>query len=497
MITAPGARVVFLDLEDVQSRQNVVQTVCEAAKYPGNPLLPLGRVGEWDERVAAPWATRTVIYDEEDEIFKCWYDGCSFRQASTSFEMAFPTGYAISEDGINWIKPRLGLFEYNGSKDNNICNLGVGCVLKDKGEEDPAKRYKMILKGYAGESRQVRINYSPDGIHWNEGPRINIPEIILNDMVVLMRDDQDPDPQRRYKFVWQVKHPPMRPGEPDQRTNTSAAVGVRAKSIAFGPDIEHFTESPDNPIFTPNDGLEDENHFLMMAPYAGMYVIPYEYGWYVPDERDFLGRYRADIRLAVSRDGEHFQRVQPHQKLISRGRHGEWDDGLLVITQEPVIKDDVIYLYYVGDHSYWTEWMNDENPEAVKAQSGKWETERMGLATLRLDGFTCLETTDRETPGSVTTKPIAVTDRNVQLVLNMGDVQQDESWIEVEVLDAERDEVLDGFSRAECADVCRDAIRVPVTWKKRTLQQLKASRVRLRFWLYGAARLYSFTFVRT
>ena len=43
----------------------------------------------------------------------------------------------------------------------------------------------------------VRINYSPDGIHWNEGPRINIPEIILNDMVVLMRDDQDPDPQLR------------------------------------------------------------------------------------------------------------------------------------------------------------------------------------------------------------------------------------------------------------------------------------------------------------
>ena len=143
MITAPGARVVFLDLEDVQSRQNVVQTVCEATKYPGNPLLPLGRVGEWDERVAAPWATRTVIYDEEDEIFKCWYDGCSFRQASTSFEMEFPTGYAISEDGINWIKPRLGLFEYNGSKDNNICNLGMGCVLKDKRcvEFSPADRF--------------------------------------------------------------------------------------------------------------------------------------------------------------------------------------------------------------------------------------------------------------------------------------------------------------------------------------------------------------------
>ncbi len=121
----------------------------------------------------------------------------------------------------------------------------------------------------------------------------------------------------------------------------------------------------------------------------------------------------------------------------------------------------------------------------------------MGLATLRLDGFTCLETPDREGPGSVTTKPIEVTDRDVQLLLNVGDVQQDESWVEVEVLDAERDEVLDGFSRAECEDVCRDAIRVPVRWKSRTFQQLEASRIRLRFWLYAGARLYSFGFERS
>ena len=491
MDTAPGKRILFLDLEDVQSRHNIVQTVCEAVKHSANPILPLGKTTEWDDRKASPWASRTVIYDEEERIFKCWYSGQSF-----SDDEWCATGYAVSEDGITWHKPRLGLFEYNGSKDNNICNLGIGCILKDAGEENPAKRYKMMLKGpkpqcgwlKGPQPQRVRINYSPDGIHWNEGPRINIPEIILNDMVVLMRDDQDPDPQRRYKFVWQVKHPPKKPGPPQ----------VRAKSIAFGPDIEHFTESRDNPILSPDDGLEDELHFLMLAPYAGMYVMPYEYGWYMPNGTGIFGVFSGDIRLAVSRDGEHFHRVQPHQKLISRGRQGEWDDGFIVISEKPVVRNDTIYMYYAGQSEHWTDWPLENLPadRQGRVPIGR-HTSRMGLATLRLDGFTCLETTDRETPGHVTTKPIELSDRDVQLLLNVGDIRQGRSWIEVELLDAERDEPLEGFSRAECNDVSRDAVRVPVTWKNRTLQQAEVSRFRLRFWLHGAARLYSFGFERS
>jgi len=483
MDTAPGKRILFLDMEAVQSRHNVVQTVCEATKHPANPLLPLGLITEWDDRMASPWASRSVIYDEEEKIFKCWYNGESF-----SDERWFATGYAVSEDGIAWHKPRLGLFEYNGSKDNNICNLGVGCVLKDTAEEDPAKRYKMMLKGPFDKKQNrklpVRLNYSPDGIRWSEGPRVNIPELILNDIVVMLRDDQDPDPQRRYKLVWQVKHPPKKPGPPE----------VRAKSIAFGPDVEHFTESKDNPILSPDDGLEDENHFLMLAPYAGMYVMPYEYAWYMPDDTGIYGRYSGDIRLAVSRDGEHFRRVQPHQKVISRGRQGEWDDGFLVIADSPVVKNDTIYLYYAGQREEWTDWPLENFPTHLqKLPLSRW-TSRMGLATLRLDGFTCLETADRDTPGHVTTKPIELKERDVRLILNVGDVRQDRSWVEVEVLDPERDEVLTGFSRAECGDVCQDAGSVPVTWQKQTLRQIEASRVRLRFWLYGAARLYSFRF---
>ena len=302
---------------------------------------------------------------------------------------------------------------------------------------------------------------------------------------ILLRDDQDPDPQRRYKVVWQSIAKPNKPGPED----------VRSKSLAYGPDVENLTDSPANPIISPNDGLEQEIHFLMLAPYRGMYVMPYEYGWYVPNDTGIYGSYCADIRLAFSRDGEHYERVQPHQKVIVRGQRGEWDDGFLVISDKPVIKDDKIYLYYCGQGEDWTCWPGTNKPPTYQyPSSGTVRVSRMGLATLRLDGFTCLETTDRETPGSVPTEPIDVTDKNVELVVNVSDVQRDRSWVEVEVLDAERDEVLSGLSREQCVDVYQDAVRVPVAWQGASLGQLNRSPFRLRLHLYGAARLYAFGF---
>lgn len=483
MTTAPGTRIVFLDLEDVQACHNVVQKVCEAVKHPNNPLLPLGDIHEWDSVQARPWESRTVLYDDDEGIFKCWYCG-----SDLSSEWWWATGYAISDDGITWTKPRLGLFEYNGNRDNNICLFRWGPVIKDPAEEDPDKRYKMIVKGPT-RKENIRVAYSPDGIRWAEGVRIDIPEWDGRkpDIVVLLRDEQDPDPQRRYKLVWQSGVQATKPG-PER---------VRAKDLAFGPDVEHFTASKANPILSPNDGLEQENHFLMLAPYRGMYVMPYECAWYMPNGTGNIGSYCGDIRLAVSRDGEHYRRVQPHQKVISRGRRGEWDDGFLVISDKPVIRDDTICLYYAGNGEDWTGWPVPNTPPGYQwTTAGSNRLSRMGLATLRLDGFTCLETTDREIPGYITTAPIDISDRAVGLVVNVGDVQQNRSWVEVEVLDAEQDVVLPGFARGDCVDVCRDGICVPVGWKTMVLRGVDRSRIRLRFWLYGAARLYAFGFDR-
>ncbi len=474
-------RVPFLDLQDVQSRHNVVHAVCEAEKHPNNPVLPLGDHHEWDSLQACPWGSRTILFDEQERLFKCWYLG-----SDVSVERWWATGYAVSEDGIHWEKPRLGLHEYRGSSDNNICLRGWGPVVKDLEEDDPARRYKMIVKG-PPRNQEIRAGYSADGIHWIEGARIDLPEWKggTPDIVALIKDDQEPDLNRRFKAIWQELLPGNKPG-PEL---------VRVKHLAVGPAMEHLTASADNPVLHPNDGREHEIHFLMLAPHAGQYVMPYEYGWYVPNGTGRFGLYCADIRLAVSRDGEHFSRVQPHQPLIRRGPRGDWDAGSLVISEKLVQHNDRLYLYYCGNDETWTSWPGSNIPDDSHWQSvGAVRVSQMGLATLGVDRFTCLESVDRETPGYAVTRPFSADERGDRLSLNVSAGQPLRSWVELDVLPAEGDEPLAGFSRDEFRPVCRDGLREPANWRERRWDELGTEAVRLRIHFCGAVRLHALNF---
>ena len=53
--------------------------------------------------------------------------------------------YALSEDGVNFTRPDLGLVEYDGSAANNLIALHTpmrGPVLKETAEADPERRYQ-------------------------------------------------------------------------------------------------------------------------------------------------------------------------------------------------------------------------------------------------------------------------------------------------------------------------------------------------------------------
>ena len=496
MNTAPGSRDGFLLMTGVESSYHVVHRVCEAEKHPNNPVLPLGDMHEWDASQARPWASPTVIWDDEERVFKTWYSG-----SDVAPERWTALGYATSSDGVTWEKPQLGLHEFRGSSANNIVLMGYGPVIKDTMEPDPAKRYKMILRGPRPRTdnavappptpgRGMRVAYSPDGIHWNEGPSLQMPQwrdrsLVYGDPGALCRDDLDPDPSRRYKLVWQARVPIDKPDKEEGR----------AKFLSYGPDIEHMRAADHNPILSPADGFEYEDHHVMLAPYGGAWAMPYEYAWYLPNGYGVYGTYYGDIRLAVSADGERFTRIDPHQTLIRRGGNTEWDGGLLVIADKPAIKDGMIHLFYGGNGEEWTSWPSENTPDAYPfGSTGQIRVSRLGLARLREDGWTCLESADRETPSYVVTTPIGHTDRATVLTVNVGDVRQNRSWVEVEVLDPETLEPVEGFGRQDCGDLCTDGWRQVVHWRGGSLQQLQGERFRLKFWIYGSARLYAYGF---
>ena len=71
-----------------------------------------------------PWEGNTSAYYtvfQDGDNYRMYYRGSHFdEQTEEGHATARSTCYAESTDGIHWTKPELGLFEFNGSKQNNI-----------------------------------------------------------------------------------------------------------------------------------------------------------------------------------------------------------------------------------------------------------------------------------------------------------------------------------------------------------------------------------------
>ena len=462
--TTSRTTVLFLDMLKVDSVHNVELVVNQAAKCSANPVLPLGDQDDWDLGRAAPWGG-SILFDEEEQVFKLWYMGETGKDGNVR------VGYAWSGDGIYWQKPRLGLYEYKGSRDNNIVFQAPAgrkvygvlrpyradhfCIAKDAKEPNPARRYKGWTAIYhePDDKNLFFPVYSPDGLHWTLGSEpVTYP---WSDPTNVILDDDDPDPSKRVKVYG----------------NVGASVATHLE-MGYGPDIEHCIPSPHNPVIDPKDGLEHTIHLFSAIRYEGYYVMLYDYNvWQdyyglkgnvavrardlrVPEPK--TGAFIGDIRLAVNRDGvSKFDRVNPHQPVVARGKKGQWDSGCLVLPGA-CVRGDTIYIFYTA-----ADEAGGALPNTLLSDTAA--PVRMGLATLRRDGFTYMRNRDGLAPGTVTTVPIRVADpQQTRLLVNASHLIPYWDWIEVEVLDAADGQPIPGYSREACADLMQEGIRVPV-----------------------------------
>ena len=125
-------------------------------KHP-DPVLDVGPAGSWDDdTIYFPY----VIFDNVTSTYKMWYIGS--EGAPDNYER---TGYATSIDGITWTKhldnPVLDLGPA-GSWDDEVA--GGGCVLFD------GTTYQMWYSGYGGTYFRIGYATSSDGIIWTKYP---------------------------------------------------------------------------------------------------------------------------------------------------------------------------------------------------------------------------------------------------------------------------------------------------------------------------------------
>ncbi|MFO0908621.1 MAG: hypothetical protein U0794_09705 [Isosphaeraceae bacterium] len=110
----------------------------------------------------------TLLHDRGR--YRLYYRG--LPAAGRDGSAAEVTCYAESSDGIHWVKPDLGLFEFNGSRANNIVLAGKApfshnfCPMIDPREGVPPDERFKALAGTIHSGLHAFV--SPDGIHWRE-----------------------------------------------------------------------------------------------------------------------------------------------------------------------------------------------------------------------------------------------------------------------------------------------------------------------------------------
>jgi hypothetical protein len=117
-------------------------------------------------RLDAPWDGKYSGYFtvfQDGELFRMYYRGWAELKGGEQV-----TCYAESKDGVHWTKPNLGLFEFNGSKENNIIWEGP----QEKGTHNFAP-FKDSRPGVSSDQQYKALGGRPlyafasaDGIHW-------------------------------------------------------------------------------------------------------------------------------------------------------------------------------------------------------------------------------------------------------------------------------------------------------------------------------------------
>lgn len=450
-------------------------------------LLKLERpiVEDIPERLAC-WA---CVLREPDGRFRMWYQSVYGRPAS---EMAaagvwgrerefgfFPerhtaavpetqlsvVSYAESEDGLAWHRPDLGLVEWRGSRHNNIVLDGAGAGAQ------------------------------------SDGSLTNM------DTVSVIRDEADPDPQKRYKLIchWETVHVWDNRLSSLERTDgymdrvwaarakylTTSADGfhwnaplVRIKGCAGGGDYAGVTRDYRNGRYWFNDrapvGLPGVVHRaaglccssdlytwpetveMVLSPGAFEdYGLRYEHHGMVPFnygdqdlallEHSIVGAPVTGI-LCSHRDGESWRRVNGDTPFLTIGPRGSFDDTIVAATRNgPFRVGDELLFFYNGRH-----YDKDRR------------TAHIGAASLRLDGFAALTvdqaaTRRRGIPAALVTRELVVTED--ELMVN---ISGHRGTARVGLLRADMKPV-PGFEVENCLPVPEDCVRGVVRWRERDL----------------------------
>ncbi|MCF7789035.1 MAG: hypothetical protein K9N47_23120 [Prosthecobacter sp.] len=430
-----------------------------------------------------PWEGRfsayiTVIHNDEANKFQMYYRGNAGFKDGTSGEV---TCYAESPDGIRWVKPKLGLHEINGSKDNNVMLANLApythnfAPFIDRRPGVPKEQRYKALAGLGGKYGGLSAFVSADGLHWQK----------MQEAAVITKgafDSQNvsfwSDAEQCYVAYFRV----FTEGVIDEKNWKPK--GVRWVSRATSKDFVTWTDAVQ---MTCDQPLVDHIYISQTNPYFNAPHL------YISTAARFMpGKAVLDeqAKKYIAED------TKAYPALIQ-----DCSEAVLMTSRAGTTAYNRSFMEgFVRPGLHFRNWTSRSNyPACGVVQTGKSEmslyverhygqsTALLQRLTLRIDGFASLHAD--YSGGEMTTKPFTFTGKALHLNLSTGAAGS----VAVEIQDAEG-KPLPGFTLDDCKAISYDDIDRVISWKSGSdVSALAGKNVRLR-WVLKDADVFSFRF---
>jgi hypothetical protein len=398
------------------------------------------------------------------DLFRLYYRGMPAARHALDTEV---TCVAESRDGIHWTKPKLGLFEVQGTRENNVvlarhraCHNFAPFL--DANPDAPAdERYKAL--GGTGAPGLIAFA-SPDGLHWKE---LQKEPVITKGAFDSQNNAFWSQSEGRYVCYFRVFRE-----------------GTRWIARTTSDDFIHWTD----PIDLELDGKPREHlytnqidpyvrapHIYLGLPtrfFPGRRVVTEAEARRIgtPTEWNYANDC-TDILLCSARGGADLKRtfleafVRPGLDLRNWTSRANYAARGIVETG-----DQELSLY-------------------VKHNSG-YPTSHMRRYTIRPDGF--ISVYGPYSGGEMVTKPLVFSGN--RLAINYATSAGGGLKVEIQTPDGRP---VDGFALADCPEIIGDRVEQTVRWKGgEDVGPLAGKPVRLRF-LLRDADLYSMKYQMT
>ncbi len=338
--------------------ENLQIEMRQPEKLAANPVVQRGPAGAPDSWAVQFYGSVVKVGDQYRMWYACAGDdrlGGKDGRGSRPWSVA----YAVSDDGVTWTKPNLGLVEFSGNTNNNLVSFEgkrfgiLNVKVIHEPDAQPSERFKMTGHFYFRKTPEGRnhgtlgLFVSSDGLTWksaNGAEPNRAGRVELEDLVIPEVHYEPSGGLYKWKGLYYTS------GQ-----NAFAAArpyhGRVVRSFVSGDFLNWepasavgFVRTAQHDLLGAGRSREGEQtHEGVSAWNRKNSLLGTSGVWHGAEEWPDV---TIDLGFVMSNDGVTFREPAHEWVFIERGRDGEWDQGGLLQGQGFENVGDQTYVYY-------------------------------------------------------------------------------------------------------------------------------------------------------